>query len=247
MNQPASSQLQTENRFPDCVLMKLHCVPVELEQPEQVTTLILSPDARSTTTTTKTISLKLTIRFAKQTINSPGGQVTFGLKRGELDLKLINGRIPLEKMGLVATFELELEVEEQQEQGREAEANIAVAGGVKTKDASKSTIKTKSTRSRVAHRGTEENPIWEFSMAPTLSGRLAEQPLGTIELNGLPCSVEATFSVRSQSDIELFDVAGLLKAKNLSRNKTAWATREFFLRFIAPKLQPHISRVEGQL
>jgi hypothetical protein len=247
MNQTAPSQLQTENRFPDCVLMKLHCAPVEPEQPEQATTLILSPGTRSPTTTTRTISLKLTIRFHKQTIKLPGGEVEFGLKRGELDLKLINGRIPLEKMGLVAAFELEVEVEEQQEQGREAEANIAVAGGVKTKDASKRTIKTKSKRSRVANRGTEENPIWEFSMEPNLSGRLAEESLGTIELNGLPCRVDAAFSARSQSDVELFDVAGLLKAKNLSRNKTAWATREFFLRFIAPKLQPHLSRVEGQL
>jgi hypothetical protein len=244
MNQSATSQLVTENRFSDCVLMKLHYTPVE---PEQSAALVLLPVGRPIASPTGKMQLNLTIRFYKQTINLPGGQVQFGLRRGELDLKLINGRIPLEKMGLVAAFELEVEVEEQQEKGRESEASIAVAGGIKTKDASRSTIKTKSKRSRVANRGTEENPIWEFSMEPTLSGRLAEEPLGIVEFNGLPCSIDATFSVRSQSDIYLFDVAGLLKTKNLSRNKTAWATREFFLRFIAPKLQPHLSRVEGQL
>ena len=84
-------------------------------------------------------------------------------------------------------------------------------------------------------------------MEPSLTGQLTETPLGTLEVIGKPCGVEATFAVQSQNDIELFDSAGLLKAKHLSRNKTAWATREFFLRFIAPKLQPYLSRVEGQL
>jgi hypothetical protein len=245
MNQPATPQFITENPFPDCVPMKLHSAPVELEKASALVLPGTAPVAAAAST--EEISLKLTIRLYKQTIKAPGGEVEFGIKRGELNLKLTNGKIPLEKMGLKTPFELEIEVEEQREKGRESEATIAVAAGVKTKDASKTSTKIKSKAYRVANWGPEENPIWEFSMEPHLRGQLTEEPLGTVERNGQPCSVEATFAVRSQADIHLFDAAGLLKAKNLSRNKTGLLTREFFLRFITPKLQPYLSRVEGQL
>lgn len=220
--------------------MRLHSAPVEPEQ--QPFAIAQAPDE-----TTKEVSLQLTIRFSKCTIGVPGGKVEFRIRRGELDLKLTNGKIPLEKMGLTTPFELRTEVEEQQETGHEAEANIAEALSAKVKTASKTAIKTKSIHSPVENRGTEEHPVWEFSMEPHLIGKLTKESLGTVERNGQPCSVEATFVVRSQTDIQLLDATGLLKAKNLSRNKTAWLTREFFLRLIEPKLQPYLSRVEGQL
>lgn len=268
MNQSTPSPLTPENRFPDCVLMKLHTSPVEPEQlvpkPQQ-SSLILPLTAQAAVATTEEIHLNLTIRFYKQRIKVPGGEVEFGIRRGVLDLKLTNGKIPLEKMGLTALLELEVEVETQQEEGRTTGFNAAatggiataaigggvnatVTGGLSTQGSSKTTIKTKSKVHRVTNRGTEDNPVWEFSMEPHLSGQLTKELLGTVERNGQPCSVEATFAVRYQVDIHLFDYfAGVLSAKNLSSNKSALLTREVFLQIIAPKLQPYLSRVEGQL
>lgn len=209
-------------------------------------------EAASTTPAMEPINLKLTIRFGKQTITYPGGTVQFGLKRGELTLRIGNGRMPLEKVQLKADFTKALEVEDQREQGRESEAAIAVAPGLKTKDASRRTIKTKQFVSQVHNRGTEEQPIWEFTAHPSqeppiLLGQLTEEPLGTVEGEETPCSCTATFSVRNQSDLHLFDMSGLISTKDLSRNRLAWIERVFFLHFIAPKLQPHLSQVKGNL
>ena len=178
--------------------------------------------------------------------------IEFGLKRGELTLQLKNGRIPLEKIALKAEFAKVLEVEEQEEKGLEREITVAMTGGVKGKDASKATSKIKRLVSQVHNRGTEEQPSWTFEacvdrIQPILEGNLTEELLGTLEVTGTPCSLTATFCIQNQSDIHLFDSSGLIAGKNLSRNKTAWATRELFLRLIASKLQPYLSKVEGEL
>ena len=241
--------LQPENKLPDCVLMKLHSEPV---QTSEAAALGFQLAESAPKTPIEQIDLKLTIRFNKATIKCPGGTIEFGLKRGELTLQLKNGKIPLEKVALKAEFAKALEVEEQEEKGRETEAAIAVAGGLKTKDASKIASKTKRVVSQVTNRGTEERPRWTFEafvdrVQPILEGNFTEEFLGTLEVTGTPCSLTATFRCQNQSDIHLFDSSGLIAGKNLSRNKTAWAAREFFLRFIAPKLQPYLSRVEGEL
>ena len=243
------SSLQPENKLPDCVFMKLHSESVQTSKDDALGFQVVESAPK---TSTKQIDLRLTIRFNKATIKCPGGMVEFGLKRGELTLQIENGKIPLEKIALKAEFAKALEVEEQEEKGRETEAAIAVAGGLKTKDASKIASKTKRVVSQVTNRGTEEQPRWEFRVQASrehliLLGQLTEEAIGTLEVTGDPCSLIATFCIQNQSDIHLFDSSGLISGKNLSRNKTAWAAREFFLRFIAPKLQPYLSRVEGEL
>lgn len=230
--------------------MKLHSTPV---QSPNGTAIGFQPAKPSPTPPpAEQIDLKLTIRFGKQTIKVPGGTVEFGLRRGELALQIENGKIPLEKVKLKSEFATVLEVEEQTEKARESEAAIAVAAGLKTKDANKVSSKTKRLVSQVINRGTEEAPCWEFQvhLSPEhriLLGQLTEEPLGTLEVRESPCSLTATFTIQQQSDIHLFDASGLIAGKNLSRNKTAWATREFFLHLIAAKLRPHLSRVERVL
>ncbi|WP_190340686.1 hypothetical protein [Leptolyngbya sp. FACHB-36] len=226
------------------MFVKLHSQPVL----EEETSIVLPVSAQRPLATSST-NLSLTIRFGRQEIKVPGGRVWFGLKRGELRLKLEDGKIPIEKMGLTAALELELEREDQQEQSREGEANIAIAGGVKTKDAAKRASKVKSKIHQVVTGGTEEAPVWRFEVKtsePVLEGQLTEERLGTIEAATGPCGVAATFGVRGQRDICLIEAGGLW-ATDIGRNKKALLEREFFLRFIAPKLQPHLSRVEGQL
>ena len=250
MTQALLSQLKSENRVPDCVFMKLHSEPVQPAKAAVLWFQLVEP--ASTTLPIEQFDLKLTIRFNKATIKCPGGMIEFGLKRGELTLQLENGKIPLEKVALKAEFVKALEVEEQEEQGLEREVTVAMTGGVKGKDASKATSKIKRLVSQVHNRGIEEQPSWEFRVQASrehliLLGQLTEEAIGTLEVTGDPCSLIATFCVQNQSDIHLFNSSGLISGKNLSRNKTAWAARELFLRFIAPKLQPYLSRVEGKL
>jgi len=245
-----NSALSTENRLPDCVFLKLHCAPAAYFNGATLGFQI--EKAVPTPPSTEQFDLKLTIRFGKQVIQVPKGIVEFGLKRGELALEIASGKMPLEKVQLKAEFAKAFEVEEQRERGRESEAAIAMAAGVKTKDANKTASKTKRVVSQVHNRGTEEQPAWEFEAhsgqePPILLGQLTEEPLGTVEVAETPCCYTATFTIRNQADLHLFDASGLISGKNLSRNKLAWIEREFFLRFIAPKLQPHLSRMEGSL
>lgn len=239
-------ELQAENRFTDCLCMKLHSTPVQSEG----ATFLELPHSSGVAIKGQVV-LKLTLRFSKQEIKTPGGQVWFGLRRGELRLKLKNGKIPLEKMGLANLFEVEIEVEEQLEKGQESEGTLAVSPNMKLKSASKTITKAKHKVRQVSNRGSEKEPVWEFEVKagtdPYLNGVLQEECLGTVEVNGATCIIEATFVVRGQGDIHLLDSTGLFAAKNLSRNKTALLTREFFLRFIAPKLQPYLSQVKGEL
>ena len=249
--------LQPENKLPDCVFMKLHSEPVQTSKAAALGFQLAESAPR---TPIEQIDLKLTIRFNKATIKCPGGMIEFGLKRGELTLQLENGKIPLEKIALKAEFAKALEVEEQEEKGRGAEAALSVTFGTQTAispsgkiaGAGKATSKIKRLISQVHNHGTEERPRWTFEafvdrVQPILEGNFTEEFLGTLEVTGTPCSLTATFRCQNQSDIHLFDSSGLIAGKNLSRNKTAWAAREFFLRFIAPKLQPYLSRVEGEL
>ena len=256
MTQAPPRQLQTENRVPDCVFMKLHPAPVQSAASPLGFQVAESPPVPST----DQIDLKLTIRFNKVTMKYPGGTIEFGLKRGEFTLQLENGRIPLEKVALKAEFAKALEVEEQSEKGRGSELSLSGGSGMmpsmganfKMADTDKVAHKTKQIVPQITNRGTEEQPVWEFKVQAgskdlILLGQLTEEAIGTLEVTKTPCSCTATFTIRNQSDLHLFDASGLISGKNLSRNKLAWIERELFLRFIAPKLQPHLSRVEGQL
>jgi hypothetical protein len=234
------SKLLTNNKFPDFVYLKLSAHP--LEQPSLLGSI-------SSPTKDQLVDLKLTLRFGTQTFHVPGGYVRVRLKRGEIKLSLKNGKIPLEKMGLVAPFETTVEVEQQQTKGSELEATVAAGGSIKTKDASQQTTKVKSQASKIRNRGTENEPIWEFEAnfieSPYLIGQLTDSSLGEIEINSQPCNLQAFFTVNSQKDLHL-EGEGLWP-KELSRNKLAVLERAFFNRFIAPKLQPYLSQVEGQL
>jgi hypothetical protein len=242
-------RFEPQNRFPDCVCMKLHSAPTQLEESASP---ILTPTSRSQATSSQEIALKLTIRFSKQEIKieKARSSVWFGLKRGELKLKIENGKIPLEKMGLTAPFTVEFEQEVQREKGSGIEANLAAVSSLKGSQSNKESTKAKYKTYQFYTKGTETDPVWVFEAKTEeqiLIGQLTEGRLGTVEVTAKPCNVKATFEVRGQRDLYLIESEGLLGAKNLNRNPTAMLTREFFLRFIESKLQSYLSRVEVHL
>jgi hypothetical protein len=228
-----------DNRFPNLVTLKLSTQPLVQESPFGS---IPSEDS------SQSIDLKMTLRFGCQKFSFPSGEVLVYLKCGELKLKLTNGKIPLEKMGLVAPFEPIIEVKQQQVRGRKTEMTVAVPAGIKTEEVSQQTTEVEFQASKIRNRGTEIAPIWEFMAdfePPYLIGQLTNSSLGEVKINSHPCSVQATFTVSDHKDLYL-EGKGLWP-KDLSRNKLAILERAFFRRFIEPKLHPYLSQVEGQL
>jgi len=224
------------NNFPDCVFVKLHSQP-------QVASQIPGE-----------VELHLTIRFGEQIIKLPNGaQVVFGLKRGELKLKLSQCRMPLEKMGLTAPFQVEIEVEEQYQEGSSKEASLSKELGIKLMGSSSSTDKVQYKIHQVWTKGTEVEPVWVFAaqVQDLLSGSLRQERLGVVEVEGNPCVVAATFEVSQQTDICLVEPEDILPKKlsleKLSMSKQQHIRREFFLRCIAPKFQQPLSQVEHRL
>jgi len=222
---------QPRNSFPDCVFVKLHSQPQAASQiPGEV-------------------ELHLTIRFGEQIIKLPNGaQVVFGLKRGELKLKLSQCRMPLEKMGLTAPFQVEIEVEEQYQEGSGKEASLSKDLGIKLTGSSSSTDKVQYKIYQVWSKGTEVEPVWVFAaqVQSLLSGGLQQERLGSVAVEGNPCMVAATFEVSQQTDICLIEPEDMLPNR-LSFNKQRHIRREFFRTIIAPKFQQPLSQVEHQL
>lgn len=244
------SQLEfvSENFFPDCVFLKLHGDNVK---PENISQLIEVSQAQTASALSKIfpIELKVTLRFGRALIKVPGGQVRVGLRRGNLKLKLINGKMPVEKMKLVAHFCKTVKHQDTNEKGLNIEGNLTISGGIKTGKIDKRTHTSIYDEYTFDNGGTEEQPLWSFEAKagdpPILKGQLIEEPLGTVKKSGTPCTIEASFTAPFQRDLWL-EGEGLW-AKDLSRNKLAVIERAFFLRIIQPKLDPHLSKAEGEL
>jgi hypothetical protein len=225
------------NNFPDCVFVKLHSQPEgSVQIPGEV-------------------DLHLTIRFGEQTIKLPNGvNVVFGLRRGELKLNLSQGRMPLERMGLTAPFQVEIGIEEQFQEGSSREASLSKEVGVKFTGSSSFADKVQYKKYQVWTKGTEIEPVWVFAAQIQdllLSGSLKQERLGLVKVDGNPCVVAATFEASQQNDIYLIEPESILPKRlnweMLSLNKQQQIRREFFLRCIAPKLQKPLSQLEHRL
>jgi hypothetical protein len=235
------SELPVKNRYPDIVYLKL-----SVHRPEQRRALLKDAPIEEMT---DSIELRITLRFGTQTFRALGGSVRVGLKQGRLSLTLKNARIPLEKMGLVSSFSMAIEVEQQQANSCEYEGTVAVAPGLKAKEASQQTKKVKYQASKIHNGGTEVEPTWTFEAnsieSHHLLGQITEAFLGNVEINSKPAVLYAEFISIGQRDLHL--VGQGLWPKELSRNKLAVIERAFFRKFIEPRLHPYLSQVEAQI
>lgn len=233
-----ASQPQAQNKCPDCVYVKL------------TGRFKLSPATQ--------IELYLTINFNEQWENIIGGRVKFGLKGGELRLKLKNGTIPYESRELTGSLELSLQKKRVEQEGNKAQTEIEAvfsdvvatpAAGVKTK------MKTEQTQGKtdeihffvcqVTTKGDEEKPAWAFAVETgqlVLKGLLKQALLGTVNVKAKPCWIEATLEV-SKRDIYITDAEGLWPP-DISRNKRAVLERLIAWRLLESRFQPYLSRVE---
>ncbi len=247
-------QPEPENKFPACLYMKLEGIPVQPENQDY-------HELWQTSTQTLQIDLHLTINFNEQWESLKKGRVKFGLKGGELRLKLENSEIPYEYRELAGSIELSSPKERQEpeaskdQNAREVRSHPinSSLNGSKTQAPAKVATAKKSARTdqsqvtvcHVTTKVSEENPAWIFEEEmgePVLKGLLKKAKLGTLNAIALPCRVEATFEV-SKRDVCLTDAEGLWPP-DISRNKRAVLDRLIIQRLLEPKLKPYLSRAE---
>lgn len=234
---PKSSQPEPENKCLDCLYIKLEGIPVQSEHEYQ--------DVGWASTQTQQIDLHLTIKFNEQWEPLKGGRIKFGLKGGELRLKLENSEIPYEARHLVGAIELvgqdqqELQELDKKPLDSRRPFNFTINGN-QPKELKSPLIQQPVSFCHVTTTVSEENPAWVFEAEiskQVLKGSLHQAKLATLNITALPCRVEATFEI-SKLDLCLTDAAGLWHP-DISRNKKAVLERLIIQRLLEPKFKPY--------
>ncbi len=257
MQPPLSTQPQPEpeNKCPDCLYIELEGIPVQPDSQEHLEFWIASSQQYY-------IELYLTLNFSEQWEVLNKGRIKFGLKGGELRLKLENSEIPYESRKLMGSIELDIPQKRQAVKGLQMQKSKDVRAfvlksalnGNKTRIQATADTEPKLrqtepmsvTACHITTKVSEENPVWifeeEMGEEPILKGLLNKAKLATLHVLALPCRVEATFEV-SKRDVCLTAAEGLWPP-DISRNKRAVLDRLIIQRLLEPKLKPYLSRVE---
>jgi uncharacterized protein YjbI with pentapeptide repeats len=166
----------------------------------------------------KQIDLYLSIDFHEQWHPINAGRVKLGFKGGELKIRLENGKMPPECRQLSQLVQLSPETSQLQPIGCQVFAT-----------------------------GEEQSPVWVWqgqTGSSVLQGSLKQVKLGTVQVTGKPCSIEAVFTV-SPSDVYLTSAEGLW-SHTISPNQLAVLERKLVLFLLESRLQPYLSRVLWQ-
>jgi len=243
---PSTRRKDRENRCPGCLFL-------DLELSEILEGVLRRPSDSK-------IDLMLTLNFNEQREDLPFGRIRFGLRGGELRLKLTNGNIPYRDREFNDSLTLKLDAEVEIGEDRESQSGVSGTYGEKSGVTAKRDRKTTETRkekfqqttSSVSTKGSEEEPVWVFEAyksEPLLKGGLIEEKLATMAIASNPYKITATFEV-SLKDIWLKTGEGiwlqeLLPAgRELTPNKRFWIERRIILWLLRSKLQPYLSKVE---
>ncbi len=172
---------------PDCLFVELTAVAVQSDSPD-----------------TQLLELYLTLHFDEAWQSLARGRFKFGIKGGQLKLKLENGKMLSCTAGEAGSIPL-------------CEVTLA---------------------------GTEAEPCWVFaapSGQPILKGAIANFKLGTLQVTGTPCLVQAVFDVPPTA-VHLTDAEGLWP-HDISPNKHAVLETKLANAIGQFKLKPRLSRV----
>jgi hypothetical protein len=220
-------------------------------------------------TETPQIDLYLTIHFNEQWEPLKEGRIKFGLRGGELRLRLVGAEIPIESRHLGGSVELLLPINQEQQREEIAQTNNYTPNSPLTRGKI-SEVLSKREGVRIAPFSTQENfeelseknhpfqgnichitkkvseanPTWIFEEEigkPVLKGFLHKVKLATLNVTAFPCRIQATFEV-SGRDICLTDAEGLWQS-DISRNKRAVLEQLTIRRVLEPKFKPYLSRV----
>ena len=199
MGSKAIAVTEHENRYPECLHLEI--------SGEVVTAKGFLPSLKKSEP--DAIALSVLIVFNEQWVVVSFGRVKFGLRGGELRLKLENGKMPseLRNKDLKKLLERELSVERQSggEQERKSQvkgslapdlskAGLEAVGEDRLKDSVLDKFQLKI--AQISHKGADDQPVWVFenkSGEPVLIGELADS-LGDMLIDDTPLIVEATFT-----------------------------------------------------
>jgi hypothetical protein len=239
-----------ENKCSDCLYITLEGNLIQQQKQS-----IFRPFQPKQATSEK-ISLHLLINFSAQWQSLGVGRIKFGLKGGELKLKLTNCKIPYEDRRFVQPLDVSVQKERQDQKGNKTKTSIEPSWN-DGKAKAKVKLGTEQTENRadkfqitpyqISSKGSEVNPIWEFKVEtgePFLEGTLGKEELGILTVSDKPCFIEATFEV-SQRDVEFIEAEGLWLKNIIPEQRTALDIA-LVKRLLKHKLTPYLSRVELQ-
>ncbi|HEY9821011.1 MAG TPA: hypothetical protein V6D35_09580 [Candidatus Sericytochromatia bacterium] len=239
---PIPSQSEPENKCLGCLFMKLEGILVQPEAQNK-------NNLKAESSPTEHIKLLLTLQFREQRELLVDGHIKFGLKGGELRLKLKNAHVPLASSELEPSFKLSVQKKKQDKEATESPIDVEAESqpGVKADpNTNKTTGRTDPfpfISCQVAQMGSKENPVWVFGVDKdelVLRGLLKNALLTNLNVTAKPCSVEATFQVLPR-DVYLTQAEGLWP-KNMSKKKIVVIERAIARRFLERKLKPYLSR-----
>ncbi len=201
-------------------------------------------------------SLSVRIIFNQQWLDFRFGRVKFGLRGGELRLKLENGQMPSELRNEALKKILARELEIERQSGGEQESKSQVEASV-TPDLSKAGLKGVGEQrqkksqvdkfqlkiAQVSHKGANNQPVWVFENRtgePVLIGELADS-LGKMLIAGVPWSVEATFT-HEMRQVVITGLENLFRDDIYRHEKLNIFELGFAKLFLKHKTQPYLSR-----
>ena len=206
-----------DNKFPDCVFLDL-----------------LWGTARR-----NYVDLLIELIFNEQRVPFLSGSIKFGVRGGELRLKITNGLMPLDGRSFHNALDPYVEAKRavETEAASQAEkrdtAGLAIGGDsvlsgkadiedkISTRDAITLSDEFDFKRYQITIKGSPDAPGWSFAVKTgeaTLIGSLRRQKLGSVELRDRPCEIAATFEVPN-SQFWITDVEGPFLPNALSENK----------------------------
>ncbi|GBL12367.1 hypothetical protein MSj_03883 [Microcystis aeruginosa Sj] len=236
-----------DNKCPECLHLEISGEPVASESKGVFSRFKKSePEA---------FSLSVRINFNQQWLDFSFGRVKFGLRGGELRLKLENGQMPseLRNEALKKILARELEIERQLGGEQESKSQLEVSA---TPDLSKASLKGVGEQRRkesqgdkfqlkiaqISHKGANNQPVWVFENRtgePVLIGELANS-LGKMLIAGVPWSVEATFTPEMRQ-VVITGLENLFK-DDISGHKLNVFELAVAKSFLKHKTQPYLSR-----
>ncbi|MFB8788014.1 MAG: hypothetical protein U7123_04030 [Potamolinea sp.] len=245
-------QPSPENKCSDCLLMKLEGIVIEPEKPGIFN---LKPKSAAT----EQIKLLLSLRFSEHLEPLLGGRIKFGLKGGELSLKLKNCTISLPSGALGKSFKLSVKALPKDKKRQQSDTNqggvedslIEMKLGNQANIAQNETAKITDSRlisCQITTKGSEESLAWVFALKtvktdePILQGMIRNAILATINVTAKPCRIEAIFSV-SAEDVYITEAEGLWP-ENISKKRKIVIQRAIVHRLLKRKLKPYLSRQE---
>jgi hypothetical protein len=236
-----------DNKCPECLHLEISGEPVASESKGVFPRFKKSePEA---------FSLSVRINFNEQWLDFRFGRVKFGLRGGELRLKLENGQMPSELRNEALKKILARELEIERQLGGEQESKFQLEGTV-TPDLSKASLKGVREQRRkesqgdkfqlkiaqISHKGANNQPVWVFENRtgePVLIGELADS-LGKMLIAGVPWSVEATFT-HEMRQVVITGLENLFK-DDISGHKLNVFELAVAKLFLKHKTQPYLSR-----